>query len=170
MVNGITKDGIKDEQVISLIILLNDYLENPQTFYHLQTQLKQHLLERCELSIHPSKLQLVAPLFVSISVEMWAEVSGMDETFEMESEMQEILNDFLNPFTGEGWDIGTMPKESQIRLLIQSVKKQMLVRHMNIIAMYQDGQGRHETSLRDLEVTPFMLCKSGNHTIHFIEK
>lgn len=170
VVNGITKDGIKDEQVISLIILLNDYLENPQTFYHLQTQLKQHLLERCELSIHPSKLQLVAPLFVSISVEMWAEVSGMDETFEMESEMQEILNDFLNPFTGEGWDIGTMPKESQIRLLIQSVKKQMLVRHMNIIAMYQDGQGRHETSLRDLEVTPFMLCKSGNHTIHFIEK
>ena len=41
---------------------------------------------------------------------------------------------------------------------------------MTIEASYQDVKGTHEQSLRDLEVSPFMLCKNGEHKIHLVQK
>ena len=85
-------------------------------------------------------------------------------------EVKKIICDYIDPFTGDIWEIGTMPKESQIRLLIQSIRQKAVIRHMTIEASYQDVKGTHEQSLRDLEVSPFMLCKNGEHKIHLVQK
>jgi hypothetical protein len=167
---GLMKDGTWDDQAISFIILLEDYLDNPQTFYHMQGAMKEHLLTQSELSIHPDKLLLVAPLFVTISVEIWVEISNMEEAFEVQNRIREVLDEYLNPYSGEGWEIGTLPKETQLRLLIQSVKRKAVVRHMMVVAGYQDGQGYHEQVLKELDASPYMLCKSGSHQIHLIQK
>lgn len=167
---GQTKEGTKDPEVISLVVLLQDYLDNSQSFYHMQKDLKKHLLEQCELSVNPDKLMIVTPQFVNISVELWIEVKNLEDSFELQNQIKKIICDYIDPFTGDIWEIGTMPKESQIRLLIQSIRQKAVIRHMTIEASYQDVKGTHEQSLRDLEVSPFMLCKNGEHKIHLVQK
>lgn len=166
---GMTKDGHKDDEAVSLVVLQDDYLDNSQAFYHMQKKLKKHLLEKCELSINPDKLFIVTPLFVSISVEIWLETKAVEDSFELQNHINQVLCDYIDPFAGNAWDIGMLPKESQIRLLVQSNRQNATIRHMTIEASYQDVKGVHVQSLRDLEVNPFMLGRNGRHKIHFVQ-
>lgn len=167
---GYTKEYRQDEQAITLVVLLQDYLSNPQSFYHIQGPLKQHLLSQCELSVNPDKLMLVPPLMVAVSVELWVELFHIEETFELQNYYQSWLAEYLDPYSAQAWEIGSMPTEAQIRLLLRSGRHQIVIRHISIHTVYQDESGLHEQSLEDLKVTPYMLCKSGTHKIHFVQK
>lgn len=167
---GDTKEGKWDEQAITLVVLLQDYLSNPQAFYHIQHRLKEHLLSQCELSVNPDKLMLVPPTFVEISVELWVEMLHMEETFEIQNQFQEWMDEYLNPYSSQNWEIGSMPTEAQLRLLLRSGRYHMVIRHISIHTVYQDETGSHEQTLQELKVNPYMLCRSGKHRIHVIQK
>lgn len=167
---GDTKEGKWDEQAITLVVLLQDYLSNPQAFYHIQHRLKEHLLSQCELSVNPDKLMLVPPTFVEVSVELWVEMLRMEETFEIQNQFQEWMDGYLNPYSSQNWEIGSMPTEAQIRLLLRSGRYHMVIRHISIHTVYQDETGSHEQTLQELKVNPYMLCRSGKHRIHVIQK
>ncbi len=167
---GYTKLGQRDDQAITLVILMQDYLSNPQSFYHIQHPLKEHLLNRCELSVNPDKLMLVPPTFVSVSVELWVEMLRMEEAFEIQSQFQTWMDEYLNPYASQDWEIGRMPTEAQIRLLLRSGRQHMVIRHISIYTVYQDETGSHEQMLEELKVSPYMMCRSGNHRIHIIQK
>lgn len=167
---GYTKEGKWDEQAITLVVLLQDYLSNPQSFYHIQHRLKEHLLSQCELSVNPDKLMLVPPTFVSVSVELWVEMLRMEETFEIQNRFQEWMEEYLNPYSSQEWEIGSMPTEAQIRLLLRSGRHHLVIRHISIHTVYQDEFGVHEQTLEELKVNPYMMCRSGNHRIHVIQK
>lgn len=167
---GDTKEGKWDEQAITLVVLLQDYLSNPQAFYHIQHRLKEHLLSQCELSVNSNKLMLVPPTFVEVSVELWVEMLRMEETFEIQNQFQEWMDEYLNPYSSQNWEIGSMPTEAQIRLLLRSGRYHMVIRHISIHTVYQDETGSHEQTLQELKVNPYMLCRSGKHRIHVIQK
>lgn len=167
---GYTKQGEWDAQAITLVVFMQDYLSNPQSFYHIQQPLKEHLLSRCELSVNPDKLMLVPPTFVSVSVELWVEMLHMEETFEMQNRFQAWMDEYLNPCASQEWEIGRMPTEAQIRLLLRSGRHQMVIRHISIHTEYQDETGSHEQTLEELKVNPYMMCRSGNHRIHILQK
>ena len=63
-----------------------------------------------------------------------------------------------------------MPTEAQIRLLLRSGRQHMVIRHISICTVYQDETGSHEQMLEELKVSPYMMCRSGNHRIHIIQK
>ena len=167
---GYTKLGQWDDQAITLVILMQDYLSNPQSFYHIQHPLKEHLLSRCELSVNPDKLMLVPPIFVSVSVELWVEMLRMEETFEIQNQFQTWMDEYLNPYASQDWEIGRMPTEAQIRLLLRSGRQHMVIRNISIHTVYQDETGSHEQMLDELKVNPYMMCRSGSHRIHIIQK
>ncbi len=166
-INGLSIEGRKDDSLVSFVILLKDYLDNQHSFYRLQNKLKKHLLERCELSIAPDNIEIVPPQFVAISVEVWVEISNMDDTFEVQNEFRNSLDEFFNPYTDGGWEIGHLPTDAQIKLVIRSNRLKANIKHIVITASYNDMNGSHDVELRNLEVNPFMLCKSGKHKIHF---
>lgn len=169
VISGIGRDGIYRERMLYVVLLMKDYQKGKSSFYRLQDELKQHLLTHCELSIAPKELQMEAPIFVELSVDVWASVMRMEDSFEIQSLAKEALDLYLNPIAtenGRGWQIGQLPRKAQIMMKLNSLKSRALIRQIVVTAKYEDDLGVHEVDLDDLKVSPFMVVMNGQHKIH----
>ena len=133
--------------------------------------LKKHLHEKCELTISRDSLHIVEPIFVKISVDIWAQVLMMDDSFEIQNLLQEVLEEYLNPVSGEktaGWEIGAIPKRAQLLMKLNVLKRRALIQKMVVTAKYTDYTGEHEVDLEDLKENPFYVCTSGSHRVNIL--
>ena len=165
---GRVKDGM-----MYIILLMKDFMESSASFYGIQGELKKHLLKHCELSISPDELLIEEPVFVELNVDVWVQLVNMEDSFEIQNSVAKTLNDYLNPISGKGrkgWEIGAIPRKSQIMMKLNSIKSKGIINHIMINATYTDKFGTHEVDLEELKVTPFMVVKSGNHKIHLVQK
>ncbi len=166
---GETEDGKIDDAAITFVLLMKDFHEGSYAFHRIVSGLKEYLIKRCELTVTPQKLQIIEPIYVDISVSVWANIVQMDDSFEIQNILQESLTEYLNPSgydRGRGWKIGTMPKKSQLMMRLNILKSRAVVKKAVMIASYTDHTGFHEVDLNDLKVSPFMVCRSGKHEIH----
>ncbi|MCR4903164.1 MAG: hypothetical protein K6A23_09910, partial [Butyrivibrio sp.] len=171
VVCGKTINGKGTSADISFVILMKDFMSGSFSFHNIARQLKQHLLESCEITIDEDNIHIVEPTFVEISVNVWAEVANIDDSFEIQAQIRDVLTAYLHPVTyasHAGWNIGTIPKKSQILMRLSILKSKAIVKRIAIIGKYADRDGDKEVDITDLEVTPFMVCKSGKHNVHII--
>lgn len=170
-VTGMEYNGERADSRVTFVLLLKDYKSGSYSFHNVAGNLKKHLLQRCELMIAPEQLCLTEPVFVSVSVDVWAEIRDMDEGFEIQNRMKNCLEEYLDAVKSgveSGWDIGVLPKKSQIRMKLNSMREKASVRRIAVTAAYTDATGFHEMDIDDVEVTPFMVTRSGEHKIHIM--
>ena len=168
-VAGVNEKNEECRDRITFVLLLKDYLEGSYSFHNLSEELKQHLLEKCEMMIHPKDLCLAEPVFVSISVDVWLKIQDMDDGFEVQNEYKDCLEQYLDAVgrgRESGWKIGTLPEKSQIRRKLNSLKTKAKVQRIAVTAGYTDDTGTREMDLEDVQVSPFMIPRNGTHKIH----
>ncbi len=166
---GETVEGKIDDAAITFVLLMKDFQEGSYAFHRIVSGLKEYLMKRCELTVTEEKLQIIEPIYVEISVNVWANIVQIDDSFEIQNLLQESLTEYLDPSgydRGRGWKIGTMPKKSQLMMRLNILKSRAVVKKAVMIASYTDHTGFHEVDLNDLKVTPFMIPRSGHHEIH----
>ena len=161
------KDGSFSPGAISLVVLMQDYREGEHSFLHMRSRLRQHLLNRCELSVSERNLEIVAPIFVEISVEAWVRIIKGTDSFEVQQELHRVLDEYLDPIANNRWDIGRMVKKAQIELRLNMEKGKILLHRLMVNAKYRDENGEHEVDLEKLSGNPFVLVTGGQHKIHF---
>lgn len=169
-ITGYRKDGIQDASCISIVLLMKDYKEGSFSFRYLRPRLKEHLLKECELSVNEERLDVVEPLFVEISVDVWIQVMEADDSFTIRSYLAKVLETYLDPVEGGRWEIGRLPGKAQIELRLNMEKKRALLKRMTVTAAWQDENGRHETDPEAFMGNPFVVVKSGVHRIHVEQK
>ncbi len=168
VVAGMTLDGNVDPSDISIVLLMKDFADGAFSFHRVSANLKKDLLESCMLTVSENNLHIVEPIFVDISVSVWATVMDMDDSFEVQNEVKGVLSEYLNPVSGEfndGWSIGVLPKESQMLMRLSVLRSKAIIRRITLIGHYVDGSGEHELDVNDINVTPFMVCRSGEHKV-----
>lgn len=168
---GETIHGTKNDRAVTFVILLKDFASGSYSFHRIAGMLKNHLLESCELTIAPGDLSIVEPIFAKVSVDVWAEVLHMDDSFEIQSLLQESLERYLNPVEnsqGPGWEIGTMPKRSQLLMRLNILKSRAVIKKMVVTVTYTDQSGTHEVDLEDMKESPFVVCQSGSHRVNIM--
>ena len=171
IIPGLTKDNKEDASELSIVLLMKDYYEGSFSFHRIEAQLLKYLIANSEISILTTKLHIVEPVFVSVQVTVWTEVMDMDDSFEVQNSIREVLDTYFDPVKGgmgNGWEIGTMPKKPQILMQLAGVKKQALIKKTSITVNYTDYEGEHEMDYDSLKVTPFMVCKSGKHQVNIL--
>ncbi len=161
------KDGTFVPGAIAMVLLMQDYKDGEYSFIQMRQRLREHLLEKCELSVDGSELEIVEPVFVEVSVEAWVRGVRTDDTFETQQYLCGVLEEYLDPLKNNGWDIGRMVKRAQIELRLNMEKGKVLLRRLLVTARYQDENGRHEVDLEKLAGNPYVLVTSGSHKIHF---
>lgn len=169
---GELEDGRRDDSKMSFILLMKEFTEGSFAFHRVIGSLKNYLLERCELTVTEENLRLIEPVFVDISVNVWVRLVSLNDSFEIQNILTECLDEYLNPLRGnshDGWTIGTIPKKPQILMRLGILKSRAIVRRSSMVASYTDSFGYHETSLEELVVTPFMVCRSGKHEVHILD-
>ncbi|MBR5969446.1 MAG: hypothetical protein IK016_03770 [Lachnospiraceae bacterium] len=173
-VRGFNEQGEEDPSGLSFVLLMKDFADGAYSFHRIRMPLKKHLLASCDMAVTEQQLHIMEPVFVSVSVSVWTRVLSMEESFEVQNTVREALDTYLNPVTGgshekeQGWKIGSMPKKTQILMQLSGLKGHAEIRKTSITASYTDRDGDHEMSYEDLQVTPYMVCKSGEHRVHIL--
>ncbi|MCR4591186.1 MAG: hypothetical protein K5668_10250 [Lachnospiraceae bacterium] len=164
-----TINGKHNDQDISFVLLMRDFMDGSFSFHRISGELKDHLLKHSSITYSEEHLHIVEPIFVSISVSVWAEVKNLDDSFEVQNMYKDSLYKYFDPVSNEednGWEIGVIPKKSQIMMRLGAVKTHAVISKTVIIANYVDKDGEHETDISDLEVTPFMVVRNGEHKVN----
>ncbi|MBQ7724853.1 MAG: hypothetical protein IJT63_04490 [Lachnospiraceae bacterium] len=164
-------DGVDSD--ISFVLLMKDFKEGSFSFHRIAAELKEELLNNSSITVSPDRIHIVEPIFVDVSVSVWAETEDIEDSFEITNRIETMLNEYLDPVSGEdreGWEIGTIPKKTQILMKLGSLKSHALIKKTAMVAHYRDKDGEHETDISDLQVTPFMSVRSGKHSVHIVHK
>lgn len=164
---GRKKDGSFCPGAVTMVLLMQDYRDGEQSFLRMRKRLKEHLRTKCELTIPMGELEIVEPVFAEISVEAWVQVIHADDSFEVQQDLKRVLEEYLDPITNTGWDIGRMVKKAQLELRLNMEKGRALLHRLLVTAKYRDGSGLHEKDVEELAGNPFVLVTSGVHKIHF---
>ena len=168
-VTGCDIDGKPDPSLITIAIMTRDYHEGAYSFNNIREPLRQQLLARCDATVTPECLVLSEPVYVEISVSVWVKADDAARAFDVRNLIIDSVENFLDPLTHpghSGWEIGTLPSEGQLRMLIQSLRFQGHVERMIAVARYVDRNGIHETGLDQLPDTPFAIGISGEHYVY----
>ena len=164
--------GAREPGHICLVALMKDFAKGPDSFIREADGIKEHLYARCEMSIPRDKLSVAAPIPVEISVELWIKKEGWEESFQVQNKLIQALKDFLNPISNgshTGWEIGELPKPSQILLCLRRTSCKEDIQHIMITGKYQGRTGVCEMELEKIPDSLFFICKSGQHKVHILE-
>lgn len=162
-------DGTVNDRIVSLAVMMKDFQEGAYSFNSLKGRLVERLLKRCEATVTKEMISVTEPIYVEISVDVWAEVHSMNNSFMLQSLIKDSISAFIDPISGgsrAGWEIGTLPNESQIRMMLQSIKCDAYLSKHIITVRYVDRSGVHENDLQALTYNPFMIGVNGRHTVH----
>lgn len=173
IVTGQLIDGSKNPADISVVLLMKDYADGAFSFHRIAALLQKEMLENCELTVSANNLHIVEPIFVDISVNVWAMVMDMDDAFEVQNEVKSVLSDYLAPVRSggsDGWDIGTLPKETQILMKLGVMRSKAVIQRITMIGHYVDADGEHELDTKDIDITPFMVPRNGEHKVIITNK
>ena len=124
-----------------------------------------------EVTVTEERLHVVEPVFAAVSVELWVSVMDMDDSFELQPLLKEIMDAYLDPVgyrQGRGWKIGSLPKKTQILMRLNAIKSKALIKRSMINVSYRDAFGFHEADLEDVVLTPYMVPVSGEHKVHIL--
>lgn len=167
VVTDIRRDGTVQAGSLSVVVLMEDYKDGPDSFISLENRLKEHLLSRCEMTVAPELLEVVEPLYVEVSVEVWVRTVNAEDNFAVQQTLVDMLTGYLDPVRSPNWEIGGEIAEGQIRLRLDMEKGSALIRRALISGRYRDQEGWHETELERLNGNPYILVVNGQHRIHF---
>ena len=160
-------NGEAEKGLVNVAIMMKDYENGAYSFSNLKERLHQYLLAKCEATL--TKIYLNEPVYVEISVCVWAETNNMDQSFEIQDSLKTCIRNFLDPNTGgngSGWQIGTLPDATQIYRMLHSSQYGTAVAYYAATARYIDKNGVHERALDEMKPGPFMIGVNGNHTVH----
>ena len=164
---GCDFEGRPRRGAVSIAVMLADYAANNHAFLNLRDRLRAHLLKRCEATLED--LFLGEPIYVEISVSVWAETANPARAFEEQERLRRRIAEYLDPMTGgsgSGWPIGVLPEDAQLSRMLHSAGGGAVVQRYSATVRYTDRSGVHERSLSDMVPGPFMIGVSGAHTVY----
>ena len=168
---GQTPEGKPDAAALSILVLMKDYADGSYSFHRIEEKLKEYLLSSCELTLTPENLYICEPIFLSVSVDIWASIFHMEDSFEVQGIVKRCMDAYLDPVKNgqeEGWDFGTLPKKTQIMMKLNVLKSWAQIHKIAVNVSYMDKQGTHEVDLESFSISPFMIIRSGTHRVHIM--
>ena len=135
------------------------------SFKIIQKEIKKHLMNACEMTCAPEDIQVVEPIFARVSLSLWLKIKDESRGIDIRQQFENSISDFLDPVKSDRWQIGKMPTQSQIRLMLSYLEEEAYIEYITVSVTYTDGMGTHEVELDELQESPFMICCNGTHKI-----
>jgi hypothetical protein len=163
--------GRRDDKRITVAVLTRDYYKGAHGFEDIKEGLERRMLSKCDATISVNMLSVTEPIYVMLSVSVFAGISDEREAFTVRKSITDALTEFISPIAKDGsanWEIGMLPDEVQLRLLLNSLRVKASIRRIVTSARYADEKGFKERNLSDIRPGPFMIGVNGRHTVHLI--
>ncbi|HHV12877.1 MAG TPA: hypothetical protein GXX75_21615 [Clostridiales bacterium] len=162
--------GEKEYGAVTLVLLQKDYIGGRKFFDSIKTQVVNYITPRMSSNlVELNKFHVIEPRFIEISVHAEAVVKEFDQVFEAKGRILEKICRFIDPtkgnFNGQGWEIGTLPNNTQVLNAIQDIKELQYIRNVRITGFVRGAAGLMEVDLEREDVKRFVLPIAGTHEI-----
>jgi len=165
-VAGVNPEGKSVPSAITLAMLMRDYKNGSYSFRSIKDRLREHLLTRCEITADDESLILSEPIYVEITIDIWAVAQDAQRSFDVQNAIRDGIEDYLDPLGSHGWAIGELPTETQIRMMLHSLQGGGHINRYIITARYTDSTGSHDMPLDQVPANPFVIPVNGEHHIY----
>ena len=157
---------------ITIAVLTKEFKKNSGVFYSIKDKIKENLLKKCEISLKKENLNIIDPILVKLSVDVWINIDDLNMSFEVKNDIIKYLKLFIDPvsgnFHGEGWELGRLPKEVQIYSFLKSKNIDATIEKIIVTGKIKTMSGEVEKDISQIKYNPFMLGVNGEHNV-FIE-
>lgn len=162
--------GQRENMSLSIIILEEDFEKGAHVLNSYKEALKVDLLARSDRKLLQNKLYIREPEYVTISASVWIIVNQMENAYEYQEMIKEHIEKFLHPitgnFNGKGWEIGSLPRESQLDAYLKSLRLKCPIKTIILTAQITTANGNKICTLKELSDHPFALPISGEHEVN----
>jgi len=139
-------------------------------FLELKKWIEHRLLKITAASVaFPNLLQVIEPVYVEIGVRATVWVRTMDDVVMVERQLQQKLNQFLDPIhgnhDGRGWEIGQSIHPSMFYALIKSLGPVVHIPQLLLEAYKHELDGKVEYNPDKLDLLPHSIIIPGEHRI-----
>lgn len=168
-VAGRDVDGVSAPGRITIAVMTGDYDEDSHAFQNLREPLCQRLLQRCEATLTEEDLVVTEPMYVEITASVWVKADQAAGALDVQEMILRTIREYLEPLSSsahKGWEIGELPTEGQLKMLLQTLRFAGRVERVITTARYADRNGIHETSLDRLPDSPFAIGVNGEHRVY----
>lgn len=167
---GYNSEGKRDPGHVVLCIMPDHFAENRKSFYDTSQIIMDYMKDKIPAGLVSSgRFHIVEPHFVRICLNVDIGVEDFNEVFECRRKVKNGLDSFFNPvkgnFDGKGWDVGMLPRVSQIENLIRHIDQVKTMKKLVITGIItKDGQDA-EVQITEMEKDPLALPVPGEYDI-----
>lgn len=167
---GFNHEGRRAPGNVVLCIMPALYRSNPHSFYDERQIILDYMKDKIPAGLMSTgRFHVVEPHLVKICLNADIGVEDFDKVFECRHEVKKCLDGFFDPvkgnFDGKGWDVGTVPRISQIENLIRHVDQVKTMRKLVITGIIIKNGQEVEVQLSDMEKDPFVLPVPGDYEL-----
>lgn len=167
---GFDENSSKLPGAVTLVVLRNDYRTNRTMFAPVRDEIYRYLEKKISGNlIALDKLFIIEPKFIELRVRAELGVSDMNKVFSVKKSVQNRLDQFLDVvsgnFDGNGWKIGHLPNEIQLRNAIIDIEGIEYVKNILFSTFTSDVMGWKETDIEIIKANRYVLPLSGEHEI-----
>lgn len=153
---------------VTLVVLTINYLKNDVFFDRFRAQVLDYLADKTLHGMH-EKISIMPPNFVKFNVQAQVKVANFNQISHTREAVQQALDAFLHPITGnfnqKGFAIGEPPKREQLEALILDIKSVETIKNLVVTGEIFDGEQSMVLNPDEIAKIPFVLPQSGTHTI-----
>ena len=168
-VSSVNEYGRTDENAITIAILMKEFKKSNEVFSTVKNQIKDYLMDKCEISLKKENLKIIDPIFVKLCVNIWVEVNDYNIAFEIKNDILSYLKDFIDPvngnFNNRGWEIGTLPREVQLYSFLKSKSVNAVIQKIILTGKLHTINGVDEKEIEDIIGNPFVIGVNGEHEV-----
>ena len=167
-VEGIDLFGQKEDGVISIAVLMEDYREGSHVFSSRYGEILDEIVKRIPMTVPKQAIRLSEPLFVEISALINVKVNDMQDAYYVQKEIHEAVSRFIDMksggFGGKGFEIGDIPTEAKIRSYLRTLHLPCRIQRVILTGAYIKNGVRYEYEIESCDM-PFAAGISGTHYI-----
>jgi uncharacterized phage protein gp47/JayE len=169
-ISNMLPDGTKAWGNVMLVILVESYDKEKSYFLSVKEKVEKYISSRMGSNIYNSgNLHIIQPQFVYYNIKAEVTVKSFKNIFEIKSEIEKKINDFLDinsgNFNNTGWDIGVMPNSVQILNAIKDTKGVSFVKNISVTPYININSEMYDVDINNLKGREFSLVFSGKHDI-----
>lgn len=167
---NMSPDGNKAFGNVVLVVLTEDYNKDQSYFISVREKIEKYISTKMSENIYQAKaLHIIQPQYVYYNVKAEISVKSLKNVFEIKSQIEKKINEFLDVNTGnfnhKGWDIGVLANSMQILNVIKNIQGISYIKNLIITPYMNVNSHMVKIDISNLKVKDFALAFNGTYDI-----
>ena len=164
------EQGAREPGSVTLVVLQRQFRNGRIYFDKVRAEVESYIRPRIGGNQEALRRFYVAePRYLELRCRLELVVGNFNEVFDVRRRIQEKIEEFLDPITGnydrQGWSIGRIPNEIQITNAIKGIPGIRYMNELRMSAFMKSPQGWIEVDAESVELRRFAVALSGTHWI-----